>query len=187
MFKFFFKKREPNADKTQANDNNVSLLANNVERGVLESGATSPDLNQNTADILVDNGKQKNRKKSNDFNAYQRKKTLAQGMMDLALLSANANQLRHVLEAETKSAYFFISLSLISLSIIFQIAVGVGLIWNCRYDIKEGEDISDANKINNCTVIGIFIVTVVNVIIPSFFVSDTPGPQNGTTTTTLPS
>jgi len=56
-----------------------------------------------------------------DVNAYQHKKTLAQGMMDLALLSANANQLRYVLETSSQHPYFYPSLLFISLSIIFQV------------------------------------------------------------------
>ncbi|XP_033160546.1 uncharacterized protein LOC117141284 isoform X2 [Drosophila mauritiana] len=105
-----------------------------------------------------------------DVNAYQHKKTLAQGMMDLALLSANANQLRYVLETSSQHPYFYPSLLFISLSIIFQIAVGVGLILNGQYNIKNGYDICRANRINNYTVIGIFIVTVVNVLISAFTV-----------------
>ncbi|EDW41004.1 GM24800 [Drosophila sechellia] len=50
------------------------------------------------------------------------------------------------------------------------IAVGVGLILNGRYNIKNGHDICRANRINNYTVIGIFIVTVVNVLITAFTV-----------------
>lgn len=56
-----------------------------------------------------------------DVNAYQQKKTLAQGMMDLALLSANANQLRYVLEASHRHPYFYPSVIFISLSLIFQV------------------------------------------------------------------
>ncbi|XP_023161233.2 ninjurin-1 isoform X2 [Drosophila hydei] len=111
-----------------------------------------------------------------DVNAYQHKKTLAQGMMDLALLSANANQLRYVLETNRQHPYFYPSLIFISLSIIFQIAVGVGLIWNGRYNIKNEREICRANKINNYTVIGIFIVTVVNVLISAFAVADATPP-----------
>lgn len=58
-----------------------------------------------------------------DVNAYQHKKTLAQGMMDLALLSANANQLRYVLESYDRHPYYYPSLVFISLSIIFQVGV----------------------------------------------------------------
>lgn len=57
-----------------------------------------------------------------DVNAYQHKKTLAQGMMDLALLSANANQLRYVLESYGRHPYYYPSLIFISLSIVFQVS-----------------------------------------------------------------
>ncbi|KAH9628742.1 hypothetical protein HF086_003696 [Spodoptera exigua] len=56
-----------------------------------------------------------------NVNTYQQKKNLAQGMMDLALLSANANQLRYVLESASTHPYYYPSLTFISLSIIFQV------------------------------------------------------------------
>ncbi|XP_046968019.1 ninjurin-A isoform X1 [Vanessa cardui] len=106
-----------------------------------------------------------------DVNTYQQKKNLAQGMMDLALLSANANQLRYVLESSSTHPYYYPSLTFISLSIIFQIAVGVGLIMNSRYNVKDDKDICKADKINNMTVLGVFLVTIVNVFITSFSVA----------------
>ncbi|KAJ0175927.1 hypothetical protein K1T71_008101 [Dendrolimus kikuchii] len=113
-----------------------------------------------------------------DVNTYQQKKNLAQGMMDLALLSANANQLRYVLESSTSHPYYYSSLTFISLSIIFQIAVGVGLIMNSRYDVNDKKEICKADKINNMTVLGIFLITIVNVFITSFSVA-TPGNTTG--------
>ncbi|CAH2090607.1 unnamed protein product [Euphydryas editha] len=109
-----------------------------------------------------------------DVNTYQQKKNLAQGMMDLALLSANANQLRYVLESAESHRYYYPSLVLISLSIMFQVAVGVGLIMNSRYDVKDEKDICKADKINNMTVLGIFLITIVNVFITSFSVLRPP-------------
>ncbi|KAB0797822.1 hypothetical protein PPYR_08815 [Photinus pyralis] len=105
-----------------------------------------------------------------DINLYQHKKTLAQGMMDLALFSANANQLRYVLESD-RHPYFYPGVVLISFSLILQVAIGVGLIWNSRYNVKDAKEICIANKINNFTVIGIFLVTVVNVFISAFGVA----------------
>lgn len=105
-----------------------------------------------------------------DINLYQHKKTLAQGMMDLALFSANANQLRYVLESD-RHPYFYPGIILISFSLIIQVAIGVGLIWNSRYNVKDDKEICIANKINNFTVIGIFLVTVVNVFISAFGVA----------------
>ncbi|XP_034832866.1 ninjurin-A-like isoform X3 [Maniola hyperantus] len=106
-----------------------------------------------------------------DVNTYQQKKNLAQGMMDLALLSANANQLRYVLESSNAHPYYYPSLTFISLSIIFQIAVGIGLIMNSRYNVKDDKDICKADKINNMTVLGVFLVTIINVFITSFSVA----------------
>jgi len=107
-----------------------------------------------------------------DVNVYQHKKTLAQGMMDLALLSANANQMRYVLQTDGRHPYFYPSLVMISMSLFLQIAVGIGLIWNSVYNVKEHEQMCKANKANNWTVIGIFLVTIFNVFISSFGVVD---------------
>lgn len=57
-----------------------------------------------------------------DVNVYQHKKTLAQGMMDLALFSANANQLRYVLESYNRHPYYYPSLVMISISLVFQVS-----------------------------------------------------------------
>lgn len=107
-----------------------------------------------------------------DVNIYQHKKTLAQGMMDLALLSANANQLRYVLQTDGGHPYYYPSLVLIGSSLILQIAVGIGLIWNSRYDVNDNAQMCKANRANNWTVIGIFLVTIFNVFISSFGVVD---------------
>ncbi|XP_061500297.1 ninjurin-A isoform X2 [Anopheles gambiae] len=108
-----------------------------------------------------------------DVNVYQQKKNLAQGMMDLALLSANANQLRYVLESYSRHPYFYVNLVFISTSIIAQVAVGIGLIWKSRYDIKKENDFCKADRINNLITIGIFIITLVNVLISAFGVAET--------------
>ncbi|KOC70605.1 Ninjurin-1 [Habropoda laboriosa] len=107
-----------------------------------------------------------------DVNVYQHKKTLAQGMMDLALLSANANQLRYVLQTDGGHPYYYPSLVMIGASLFLQIAVGIGLIWNSRYNVKDDAQMCKAEKANNLTVIGIFLVTILNVFISSFGVVD---------------
>ncbi|KAL1490558.1 hypothetical protein ABEB36_013232 [Hypothenemus hampei] len=109
-----------------------------------------------------------------DLNLYQHKKTLAQGMMDLALFSANANQLRYVLETFKNHPYYYPSLVLISISLILQVAVGIGLIWNARYNIKDQSALCRANKVNNVTTVCVFLVTVINVFISAFGVAPAP-------------
>lgn len=109
-----------------------------------------------------------------DLNVYQHKKTLAQGMMDLALFSANANQLRYVLESANRHPYYYPSLIFIVFSLVLQVAIGIGLIWNATYNVKDEKEVCFANRINNFTVVGIFLVTVVNVFISAFGVADQP-------------
>lgn len=53
-----------------------------------------------------------------------------------------------------------------------QVAVGVGLIWNARYNVKDEKEMCIANRINNFTIIGIFLVTVINVFISAFGVAN---------------
>lgn len=56
-----------------------------------------------------------------DVNIYQHKKTLAQGMMDLALFSANANQLRYVVES-SQHPYYYPSMVMITFSLLLQVS-----------------------------------------------------------------
>lgn len=103
---------------------------------------------------------------------YQQKKTLAQGMLDLALLSANANQLRYVLESRDRHPYFYFSLVFISLSIAIQVLVGLGLVLNSRYNVKKEDDICKANRINDMITVGILLITIVNVFVSAFGVAE---------------
>lgn len=54
----------------------------------------------------------------------------------------------------------------------FQVAVGVGLILNSRYNVNNREQICRADKINNFTIMGIFLITIVNVFVSAFGVAD---------------
>uniref|UniRef100_A0A0N7ZCK5 Ninjurin-1 n=1 Tax=Scylla olivacea TaxID=85551 RepID=A0A0N7ZCK5_SCYOL len=106
-----------------------------------------------------------------DVNLYATKKTVAQGMMDLALLTANANQLRYVLESGkfgNPGANYYISLTLIGLSIAMQLIIGVALIFLGRYNVSREHHAQKADKLNNWVVLGVFIITVINVFISSF-------------------
>lgn len=54
-------------------------------------------------------------------NTYAAKKTVAQGMMDIALITANANQLRYILEFGDRNTVFYITSTLIVISILLQV------------------------------------------------------------------
>lgn len=53
-------------------------------------------------------------------------------MMDIALLTANANQLRFLVTYNSEEKTFYISAALIVLSLIIQVAVGIGLIYKVK-------------------------------------------------------
>lgn len=57
-----------------------------------------------------------------DANIYATRKTVAQGMMDIALLTANASQLKHVLATAETHDYYLINLVLIGSSMILQVS-----------------------------------------------------------------
>ena len=56
-----------------------------------------------------------------DANKYATKKTIAQGMLDIALLTANASQLKYVLQLGKKHEFYTVMLTLISSSIVLQV------------------------------------------------------------------
>ena len=63
------------------------------------------------------------------MNHYANKKSAAESMLDVALLMANASQLKAVLEQGPNSSFYIILIVLISISLILQILVGILLIF----------------------------------------------------------
>jgi len=57
-----------------------------------------------------------------DANRYATKKTIAQGMLDIALLTANASQLKYILQVGEQHQFYKLMLILISLSIVMQVS-----------------------------------------------------------------
>lgn len=88
--------------------------------------------------------------------------------MDVALFSANANQLRHVLDSTNRSPYFYISVSLISASLVSQALVGLGLVMNSKCNMKKESGVCKADKLNNAITVGVVLITLLNIFIPAF-------------------
>lgn len=103
-----------------------------------------------------------------NMSQYLQKKSMAQGMMDLALLSANTNQLRYILDSRSENAYFSVSLTLIMSSLVLQIVVGMMLVWNSQYNVQRKSGFASADRINNLSVFGIFLITLINVFVSTF-------------------
>ncbi|VVC45374.1 Ninjurin [Cinara cedri] len=104
----------------------------------------------------------------NAFNLYRNKKLISHGMMDVALFSANANQLRYVLESSNGDVIRIICITLLLISIFLQILVGIGLLLSARYNVTNCDQRRMAFKFGNYVIVGIFLITVVNIFITSF-------------------
>lgn len=118
------------------------------------------------------------------------------GMMDIALLTANANQLRFLITYNTETKTFYISTGLIVLSLIIQVLVGMALIFKVslfyiilfilhkthnywvilhslpskmkQRQMKKRGKRNQADKTGDFLVSGVFLVTVINVLAASF-------------------
>ncbi|XP_078041312.1 ninjurin-A [Augochlora pura] len=147
---------------------------------VVEMDAVEEVVIKDPTMIVDTTDKRREYKQQNTFAA---KKTVAQGMMDVALITANANQLRYLVEYQRQSPTFELILSLIIISLALQVAVGISLVFKGRFDVKGKSNSLTAQKINNYVVIGVFLITIINVFIASFSISVQPATTTSPATT----
>merc|ERR1712038_1873598 len=106
-------------------------------------------------------------------NRYATKKTIAQGMLDIALLSTNAAQLKYILTVGEEHEYYLPMLILIVASIVLQAIVGVLFMIIGAINIEDTESQSTADTLNNVILIIVFFITVINALIGGFGIKDT--------------
>ncbi|XP_075930568.1 ninjurin-1 isoform X2 [Petromyzon marinus] len=150
----------------------------------MELTVPEEDRLQPTPEALPANGGRVFGRRQLDLNHYATKKSAAESMLDVALLMANASQLKAVMEHGTASNFYAVLIALLSVSIIFQIVVGVLLIFigGKRLSVPLKYDLNDAGKhrkldlLNNIATGLIFIIVVVNVFITAFGVQKNGSP-----------
>merc|ERR1712062_539978 len=114
------------------------------------------------------------RRKTLDANRYATKKTIAQGMLDVALLTANASQLKYVLQVgEDNHPFYHLMLALIILSIILQIIVGILFLVIGGMNINENADQRVADILNDIITVTVFLITLINIVINGFGIRHT--------------
>ncbi|KAM4612736.1 ninjurin-1 isoform 1-T2 [Polymixia lowei] len=103
-----------------------------------------------------------------NMNHYANKKSAAESMLDVALLMANASQLKAVLEQGPDFTFYIPLITLISISLILQIVVGIMLIFIVKWNLNDENMHNKLNIMENIATALVFIIVVVNVFITAF-------------------
>ncbi|XP_017103187.2 ninjurin-A isoform X5 [Drosophila bipectinata] len=106
--------------------------------------------------------------KAMDANRYATKKTIAQGMLDIALLTANASQLKYILQVGEQHQFYKLMLILISLSIVLQVAAGILLVVQSLISMHNPKDRSLGFTINHFVDAFIFLSVFCDVMKMNF-------------------
>ncbi|XP_022910999.2 ninjurin-2 isoform X1 [Onthophagus taurus] len=125
-----------------------------------------------------------------DANSYATKKTIAQGLLDVALLTANASQLKYILQVGEQHEFYHLMLGLIITSIILQIIQAIVCVFvGSSININKAEEQDNANLANNSILALNILLVIVNVLIAGFEMKEDYGhlvdTTAATTTTTI--
>uniref|UniRef100_A0A4W3J0B7 Ninjurin 1 n=1 Tax=Callorhinchus milii TaxID=7868 RepID=A0A4W3J0B7_CALMI len=112
-----------------------------------------------------------------NVNHYANKKSAAESMLDVALLMANASQLKAVIEQGSNFNFYVILIILISISLIFQIIVGILLIFTVKTNLNDVSKQAKLDTVNNITTGLVFVIVIVNIFITAFGVQRPPLPS----------
>ncbi|KAG7455820.1 hypothetical protein MATL_G00245070 [Megalops atlanticus] len=108
-----------------------------------------------------------------NLNHYATKKSVAESMLDVALLMANASQLKAVLEQGPDFRYYVTLLVLIGVSLLFQVSAGILFVFMARKDLNDVANQRRLDMINNVATGLVFITVIINVFITAFGVQKT--------------
>ncbi|XP_050079544.1 ninjurin-2-like [Anopheles maculipalpis] len=104
-----------------------------------------------------------------NLNSYATRKSIAQGLLDLALLTANASQLKYILTVGETHEFYHLLLVLIIVSISLQLLQALLIIvLAIVFDINKVEEQKRSDIVNNVLIAFTVISVVVNVIISAF-------------------
>ncbi|XP_064169481.1 ninjurin-1-like isoform X2 [Anguilla rostrata] len=124
-----------------------------------------------------------------NINTYTRTKTLAQGFLDMALFTANASQMKYLVQQgpDTQFYYFlFVCLLIVAALLIYKASK------NIEYDDPERRLSDRLHLLNNIVTGLILVITAVNIFITAFWFSSSspstvdPGLTDTAAATTRP-
>jgi hypothetical protein len=95
-----------------------------------------------------------------------RSKTFMFVMMNLSLVAANANQLKHLLNSEDRTLIFYVSLSLLGASFFFQLLAKICSITSCgNYDSDYSEHVKRMKCLHKFTSFLTIMILIINVVL----------------------
>ncbi|KAM6137007.1 ninjurin-2 [Pterocles gutturalis] len=108
-----------------------------------------------------------------NVNHYATKKSVAESMLDMALFMANVTQLKAVVEQGTSFQYYTTLIVLISISLFFQVVIGILLIISARLNLNDVEKQPSLDILNNIATALVFVTVIINIFITAFGVQKT--------------
>ncbi|KPP63022.1 ninjurin-2-like [Scleropages formosus] len=108
-----------------------------------------------------------------NINHYATKKSVAESMLDVALLMANASQMKAVLEQGPEFKYYITVLVLIGVSLLLQVLAGALFVVMARKDLNNVANQRRLDVLNNVATGLVFVTVIVNIFITAFGVQKT--------------
>ncbi|KAG1952628.1 ninjurin-2 isoform X1 [Pimephales promelas] len=108
-----------------------------------------------------------------NLNHYATKKSIAESMLDVALLMANAAQLKAVLEQGPEFKYFLTVIILIAASLFFQVLAGALFVNMARKNLNDVANQRQLDIMNNVATGLVFLTVIINIFITAFGVQKT--------------
>merc|ERR1739838_506851 len=98
------------------------------------------------------------------LHSHAQNKNFTKGFADLALLTANVNQLRHVLELQDDTMRT-VNIVFLALSIVLQVIVGALLVVDHSIDITTDQGMKKRQIINSVSQIIMLLIIVLNILV----------------------
>ncbi|XP_014773313.1 ninjurin-1 isoform X2 [Octopus bimaculoides] len=103
-----------------------------------------------------------------NYYRYATKKTMAQGLLDVALLMSNASQLKAILDVGEAHDYYHALVAIVIISISLQVITGILLLILGSLKDHTERHVRRANILNNIIIGFILFITVANIFITAF-------------------
>ncbi|TRZ22832.1 hypothetical protein HGM15179_004255 [Zosterops borbonicus] len=155
--------------------NHISTSPSGRCKVVLGSGTLDPGLMVPAVTLSLGKGVAPHLRVNGpmNINHYATKKSVAESMLDVALFMANVTQLKAVLEQGTSFQYYAALVVLISISLFFQVLIGILLIITARLNLNDIAKQPRLNILNNAATALIFVTVILNIFITAFGVQKT--------------